>query len=237
MNADNFSRVAISFFQLLLSAPDTSKLRLLLSSLNLSAFSMCGKRLSVKTLVTPTDYSQMCPEQICLPFLIAAVDYVIFLFKCDLKACAAASGVVGGRSPEAVFLSHVNKLVCVRVWGAVVVRSLHVFDPSSPPGLMDWWMDGWWIWTIFSTVLSAAWRRHTDDRLPSRRSAHPVCPSLCFSRAPTYKSLVVLSYFLSLVFVFVSFLHVSPVLSSVSQHCHLIDPQGPMATKKNHKLL
>jgi len=59
-----------------------------------------------------------------------------FPVKCDWRERVSASGVVGGCSPIAVFLSHVNKLVCVRVWGAVVVRSLHFSGLSSLAGQM-----------------------------------------------------------------------------------------------------
>lgn len=42
-----------------------------------------------------------------------------------------------GCSPKTVLLSHVDELVCVGVRGAVVLRSLHVSDPSSDGRMED----------------------------------------------------------------------------------------------------
>lgn len=89
-----------------------------------------------------------------------------FVSKCDWRKCATVSGVVGGCSPIAVFLSHVNKLICVRVWGAVVVRSLHLCVLSSLAGWMDWC-----VWVILLGALSAAWRQHAEDCLLSESFA------------------------------------------------------------------
>ena len=141
MNAENFRRAGISFF----FCSYCSQLLTLQNSCHLStslhfpcvAASECQNACNAHRLQPNVSRANLSSLSNC------SCSLCHFPLKCDLKACAAASGVVGGCSPEAVFLSHVNKLVCVRVWGAVVVRSLHVFDPSSPPGLMDGWMDGW----------------------------------------------------------------------------------------------
>lgn len=82
----------------------------------------------------------------------------------------------------------------------------------------EWWTDGF-EWT---------WRPRSLLRL------------LSDSLAVLLKKSLVLSYVLSDVFVLVFccfFLHASSDFSSVSQRCHLIDPQGPMTTKKISKLL
>lgn len=150
-----------------------------------------------------------------------------FTWKCDWKACVADPGVVCGCSPVAVFLSNVNKLVCVRVWGAVVVRSLHfsvLFLAGWIHGL-DWRMNERW-----TAGFGWSWRLCSLLRL--------LFDSLAVLLKK--KSLVVLGYVLSDVFVLfflLFFLHASSDLSSVSQLCHLIDPQGPMTTKNISKLL
>lgn len=97
-----------------------------------------------------------------------------FPWKSQCQACVTASGVVGGCSPKAVLLSHVNELVRVRVWGAVVVRSLHV-SVSSSLAWTDGCLTNWWIRVILPAALAAAWRQHTDSLPVSPLAARPLC--------------------------------------------------------------
>lgn len=86
-----------------------------------------------------------------------------------------------GCSPKTVLLSYVDELVCVGVWGAVVLRSLHVSDLSQ-------WKTRW------TEMGPLPLLGGTGDRLPLNRVL------LCASLLPiTYKILLVCRSLLSLV--------------------------------------
>lgn len=145
-----------------------------------------------------------------------------FPLKCDGRTTS-------GCSPEAVFLSHVNKLVRVWVWGAVVMRSLHVSALSSLDGLTDGWIDDRFGGSC--QPLSLLRGGHTLTTVSPLNGALSLCAP--HSVSLTYTSLVVLSYFLSLALVcpccfFVYLLSFPLWLSSATWST----PKGPWQLRK-----
>lgn len=129
-----------------------------------------------------------------------------------------------GCSPKAVFLSHVNEVVRVRVGGAVVLRSLHVcglslLDADRGDGLTD---------SDSDDVLCCVEAPMSVSPLKQRPPCLPL-PSDSLIKA--LLSVVTSCHLYLLVIV------VPSVLAFVTQQCHLIDPHRPMAIKKIHGLL
>lgn len=130
-----------------------------------------------------------------------------------------------GCSPKAVFLSHINEVVRVRVGGAVVLRSLHVcglslLDADRGDGLTD---------SDSDDLLCCVEAPMTVSPLKQRP---PCSPLLSDSLIKALLSVVTSRHLYLLVIVVPS-----SVLAFVTQQCHLIDPHGPMAIKKIHELL
>lgn len=134
-----------------------------------------------------------------------------------------------------------NCLLAPRQWTRLCLslvscsREVSSFSWFFLPGWTDddWWVDDW-----MDRWMDAVCCLLSPVKPPRHCWASPRVPLTLFlsCRVP-YKSLVVRSYFSSLVFLLLLFLHVSSALFCVSQWCHWIDPQGPMTTKKIHKLI